>query len=70
MLFKKQINAAARKIDTEQSVISTYRKLMGDTNIQNNTILFADVTAKDLAATLNSAWGCIDILKFENGYDV
>ena len=54
-------------VDAEQALNKLYNKLMADKMINKTDVIFADVTAKELAATLEAACNCIDILKFEMG---
>lgn len=62
-----KINESAKDTDAELVVIELYKKLMADRSIKGTDIVFADITADELATALESAWGCIDILKFELG---
>lgn len=67
MLLVDKINKVAKDTDAELAVIELYKKLMTDRSVKGTDIVFSDVTADELAVALNSAWGCIDILKFELG---
>ena len=69
MLSSEKINKLSKEIDAEEVVIALYNKLMRDESICGDEVIFSDVTSEKLAAALNSAWGCIDILKFELGVD-
>ena len=57
----------AETVDAEQAINRLYKKLMADKMINKTDVIFADVTAKELASTLEAACNCIDILKFEMG---
>ena len=57
----------AEGVDAEQAINRLYKKLMVDKVIKETDVMFADVTAKELASTLEAACNCIDILKFEMG---
>ena len=57
----------AEDVDAEQAINRLYKKLMADKVINETDVIFADVTVKELASTLEAACGCIDILKFEMG---
>ena len=60
-------DSPAEVVDAEQAINKLYKKLMADKMINKTDVIFADVTAKELAATLEAACNCIDILKFEMG---
>lgn len=69
MLSSEKINELAKEIDAEVSVTNLYKKLMQDKSMCGNEVIFSNVTSEMLAATLNSALSCIDVLKFELGVD-
>lgn len=60
-------DSPAEVVDAEQAINRLYKKLMADKVINETDVMFADVTAKELASTLEAACNCIDILKFEIG---
>ena len=57
----------AKDVDAEQAINRLYKKLMADKMINETDVVFADVTVKELASTLEAACSCIDVLKFELG---
>ena len=67
MLSQNEVSEAAKNTDAEDKVIELYKKIMEDKNLSNNTVVFSNVTALELASALHAAWGTIDILKFELG---
>ena len=57
----------AKDVDAEQAINRLYKKLMADKVINETDVMFANVTVRELASTLEAACNCIDILKFEIG---